>query len=194
MLRPFFIRNIPNFLSGYRILALPFLTWAIYAHEDRLFIILLSVNLVTDILDGLIARSFKLESEFGAKLDSIADIGTYIMAFSGMFVLKPGFVAEHSFALLLILSLYLLPQIISLVKFRRSPSLHLYSNKITGYIQGIFIFCFFNFGYSAAYFYFMIICSCAAYLEELICVLYLRKLRSNVKTFYHVIKQEKDAA
>ncbi len=194
MERSFFIRNIPNFLSGYRILALPFLAWAIWLHNDRLFIVLLSVNLITDILDGLIARSFKLETEFGAKLDSLADIGTYVMAFSGMFVLQTEFVREHAFELILILTLYVIPQIVSLVKFRRSPSLHLYSNKITGYIQGIFIFTFFNFGYWAPYFYFMIAASCLAYLEELLCVIYFRNLRSNVKTFYHVLKAGKDAA
>ena len=193
MPRPFFIRNIPNFLSGYRILALPFLAWSIWMSNDKLFILLLSINLVSDILDGLIARSFKLETEFGAKLDSIADIGTYVMAFAGMFVLHPEFVSDHRFEFILILVLYLIPQIISLVKFRRSPSLHLYSNKITGYIQGIFIFTFFNFGYWAPYFYFMIVLSCLAYLEELACVLFLRKLRSNVKTFYHVLKTGKNA-
>lgn len=194
MPRPFFIRNIPNFLSGYRILALPFLAWAIWMSNDKLFIILLSVNLISDILDGLIARSFKLETEFGAKLDSIADIGTYIMAFSGMFILYTKFTRDHSFELILILTLYLIPQLVSLIKFRRSPSLHLYSNKITGYIQGIFIFTFFNFGYWAPYFYFMIAASCLAYLEELVCVLYLSKLRSNVKTIYHVLNHPKDAS
>lgn len=193
MPRSFILRNIPNFLSGYRILALPFLAWAIWTSNDRLFIILLSVNLISDILDGLIARSFKLETEFGAKLDSIADIGTYVMAFAGMFALHPEFVREHVPEFILILCLYVAPQVIALIKFRRSPSLHLYSNKITGYIQGIFIFTFFNFGYWAPYFYFMIIVSCLAYLEELVCVLYLRKLRSNVKTIYHVVKHKGNA-
>ena len=180
--------NLPNLLSLYRIMAFPFIGYTIYAEHKKLFILLLSINLITDILDGFIARRFKLETELGARLDSLADIGTYIMAFSGMIFLYPEFVREHSFVFLLILILYLTPQLISLFKFKRSPSLHLYSNKITGYIQGIFIFTFFNFGYSSIYFYFMIVASCIAYLEELFCVLYLRELKSNVKTSYHLIK------
>ena len=39
-----------------------------------LFWILYIVCGISDILDGFIARSMKQESEFGAKLDSIADI------------------------------------------------------------------------------------------------------------------------
>lgn len=185
--------NVPNCLSAYRIIALPALVWAIVQENNQLFIMLLSVNLITDILDGLIARTFKLETEFGAKLDSIADIGTYIMAFSGMIALHGKFVSDHTLSFSIILTLYVIPQLISLVKFRRMPSLHLYSNKITGYIQGIFIFTFFNFGYNAPYFYFMIAASCIAYLEELVCVLYLKELKSNVKTVAHVLKSTRHA-
>ena len=29
---------------------------------------------ITDVLDGIVARKFKLESEFGEKLDTVADI------------------------------------------------------------------------------------------------------------------------
>ncbi len=185
--------NIPNCLSAYRILALPALVYAIVRENNQLFIVLLSINLITDILDGLIARTFKLETEFGAKLDSVADIGTYIMAFTGMIALHGKFVSDHAFSFGLILVLYVIPQLISLIKFRRMPSLHLYSNKVTGYIQGIFIFTFFNFGYYAPYFYFMIIASCIAYLEELVCVLYLKELKSNVKTIAHVLKSSHHA-
>ncbi len=181
--------NIPNVLSGYRILALPVLFWAMFSNNDKLFIILLSANLISDILDGFIARRFNMQTEFGARLDSIADIGTYICAFSGMFYFHYDFIQEHVFEFSLMMGLYIIPQLISLIKFKRSPSLHLYSNKITGYIQGIFIFTFFNFGNYPPYFYFMIVFSALAYFEELVCVLYLKELRSNVRTFYHLQKQ-----
>lgn len=184
--------NIPNVLSAYRILAFPLICYTLFADNDRLFIILLSVNLVTDILDGFIARRFNLQTEFGARLDSIADIGTYICAFAGMFCFHFDFIAENKSAFIILISLYAIPQVIALVKFKRSPSLHLYSNKITGYIQGIFIFTFFIFGNYPPYFYFMIGFSSLAYLEELVCVLYLKELKSDVKSFYH-LKQKSHA-
>ncbi|WP_341907016.1 CDP-alcohol phosphatidyltransferase family protein [Fluviicola taffensis] len=186
------IRNIPNMLSAYRILVLPVIFYALFSNKDQLFIILLTVNLISDILDGFIARRFNLQTEFGARLDSIADIGTYIGAFSGMFWFHFDFITEYKSWFIVMMSLYIIPQAISLVKFKRSPSLHLYSNKITGYLQGIFIFTFFNFGNYPPYFYFMIAFSSIAYLEELICILYLKELQSNVKTFVH-LKQNADA-
>ena len=185
--------NIPNVLSGYRILVFPVIFYALFTNNARLFIMLLSVNLITDILDGFNARRFNMQKEFGARLARIADIGTYICAFTGMFYFHFGFIQEHAFEFSLMMALYIIPQVISLIKFRRSPSLHLYSNKITGYIQGIFIFTFFNFGNYPPYFYFMIVFSSLAYLEELVCVLYLDELRSNVKTLVHVLKSSNNA-
>lgn len=178
--------NIPNALSAYRILALPFLIHAIASGDRQLFIVLLSINLITDILDGLIARLFHLQTEFGAKLDSLADIGTYIMAFAGMIVLEGAFVATHRAAFIVLMVLWVLPQLVSLIRFGRFPSFHLWSNKVTGYLQGIFIFTFFVFGFHPVYFYVMLAVSYLAYLEELVLVVSLAKLRSNLKSVFFV--------
>ena len=188
------ILNVPNALSAYRIVALPFIIYSIAVGNKQLYITLLSINLITDILDGLIARTFKLETELGAKLDSFADIGTLTMAIAGMIVLENDFVSEHAVAFSLIIGMYVLPQLISLVRFRRPPSLHLYSNKALGYIQGIFIFTYFVFGYSEWYFYFMVVASCLAYAEELVVVMFMPVMRSNVRSVYFMLKEHKRIA
>ncbi len=66
------IITIPNLLSFYRLLAFPLILWFIISGKERLFAIFLIINLVTDFLDGLIARLFKQETDLGAKLDSFA--------------------------------------------------------------------------------------------------------------------------
>ncbi len=185
------IINIPNFLSLYRLVAIPFIIYSMLQGDKNLYILLLSVNLITDILDGFIARTFKLETEFGARLDSFADIGTYLMAFSGMIILERDFINHHATEFIVLMGLYITPQIISLIRFKRTTSLHLYSSKITGYIQGIFIFSFFNWGFSECYFYLMLSCSYLAYIEALIILVFIPELRSNVKGIYFMIKQFK---
>ena len=186
--------NIPNILSFYRLTAIPFIVRAIFMLDKDLFILLLSINLITDILDGWIARRFKMETEFGARLDSLADIGTIVMAVMGMAFLEPGFMTEHAIAFGLIVGLYVLFEIISLIRFKKFPSLHLYSSKVVGYIQGIFIFTYFMFGYTPWYFYFMVTASCLSYLEELIIILWIPELRSNCKGLYWMLKQNKKIA
>ncbi len=183
--------NVPNVLSAYRILALPFIVWTIVAGDKQGYILLLSVNLITDILDGLIARTFKLETEFGARLDSLADIGTYAMAFAGMLVLETAFVKEYRFAFFILMGLYVLVQIIALMRFKRTTSFHLYSSKVVGYVQGIFMFTYFVFGFTPWYFYLMLVVSYLAYLEALLIVSTIPQLRSNVKGIYFMWKEHK---
>ena len=183
--------NVPNVLSFYRILALPFIFYAIYSNQKSLFITLISVNLITDILDGYIARKFKLETELGARLDSLADIGTYLGAFTGMIVLENKFVSEHSISFIVIITLYISVQIIALLRFKRATSFHLYSSKILGYTQGIFIFSYFVVGYYSWYFYLMMTLSFMAYSEALIIVIFIPQLRSNVKGLFFILKEHK---
>lgn len=183
--------NVPNVLSAYRILALPFIVWTIVAGDKQSYIILLSVNLITDILDGLIARTFKLETEFGARLDSLADIGTYLMAFTGMIVLENAFVTEYRYAFFILMGMYALVQIIALIRFKRATSFHLYSSRIVGYVQGVFIFTYFVFGYTSWYFFLMLTVSYLAYLEAIIIVSVIPQLRSNVKGIYFMWKEHK---
>ncbi|HTL80492.1 MAG TPA: CDP-alcohol phosphatidyltransferase family protein, partial [Bacteroidia bacterium] len=76
--------TIPNALSFYRLLSFPFLLFLVFTHREHWFSILFCINLVTDILDGLIARLFRMTTALGAKLDSLADAGMYILAFFGI--------------------------------------------------------------------------------------------------------------
>jgi cardiolipin synthase len=175
-------------LSAYRLVALPFIIASIFYGNKNLFITLITVNLITDFLDGFIARTFHLETELGAKLDSLADMGTYISAVTGMLVLEKEFVNNHTNTLALLISLYLLPYVISFLRFRQLNSFHLYSSKLVAYIQGIFIITYFIWGYLDWYFYFMIIASCASYIEEILIVVLIKKLRSNLKSVYHFMK------
>ncbi|TND08141.1 MAG: CDP-diacylglycerol--glycerol-3-phosphate 3-phosphatidyltransferase [Bacteroidetes bacterium] len=184
------LRNIPNILSGYRLLVLPVIGWTIWKGERDLYALLMCISLVTDILDGLIARTFKLQTEFGAKLDSTADMGTYAMAFCGFIFLEKAFVHDMRWPFFIMLGFYITPQLLSFIRFRRNTSFHLYSSKITGYLQGIFLFTYFVWGYQAWYFWLMWTVSILAYTEALIIVLRIPQLRSNVKGLYWILKEK----
>ena len=67
------IKNIPNILTILRILLTPFIIYLSFTNSFKLCIILIIIASLTDLLDGLIARTFNLVSTFGAKLDTIAD-------------------------------------------------------------------------------------------------------------------------
>ena len=66
--------TIPNLMSLFRILLVPFLIWAYVGLKNTtLTIVLLAVSALTDVLDGRIARKFHMVSDLGKALDPVAD-------------------------------------------------------------------------------------------------------------------------
>lgn len=90
---------------------------------------------VTDILDGFVARLTKSTSEFGAKLDSVADLFFYaimiIKGFPTLWERLPLWVWYIALAAALI---RIASYAIAAVKYKRFASLHTYMNKLTGIV------------------------------------------------------------
>lgn len=180
--------NVPNILSFYRILSFPFVLYLILTNRENAFVIFLIINLITDILDGAIARMFNMQTEFGARLDSIADDGTIVLAITGILFFKLNDFSPHLFSFLLFLFFYLLTIIISMIKFKRLASFHLYSAKIAAYIQGVFFIVLFVFDFYPLFYYFMIIWGIASFMENIIIQVMEPELISNAKGLYWVLK------
>lgn len=150
----------------------------------------LSINLITDILDGLIARTFKLESEFGAKLDSLADVGSHVSAFAAFFVFERAYFLEKWPFFVTLILLYVSFETVALIRFRSTTHFHMYIMKAAGYLQGIYFFWFFNWGCPDWYFHVMFAASFFGFGEQLVVALLIPQLRSNVKGIYWMMKEK----
>lgn len=182
--------NIPNLLSFYRLLAFPLILYFIIAGKENLFSIFLVINLLTDVADGFIARRFKMETELGARLDSAADNLTYLLAFAGIYAFKLEEFLPYKVSFLIFIGSLLFTIVVSLIKFRRLPSFHLYMTKISGYIQGAFFICLFTVGFIVPFYYFMIIWGILGAIEHITIQLIIPEMRSNVKGLYWVLKEK----
>ena len=184
------IMTIPNALSLYRLLMFPFILYFVISGQEKWFAIFLVINLVTDVADGIIARKFHMATEFGARLDSVADDFTYLLAFLGIFVFKQEDIMPHIHSFLLWFVLMVFTMLFSLAKFKRLPGFHLYSFKIGGYIQGAFFIMLFTRGFNTPFYYFMVSWGILAALEHLAIQMIIPELRSNIKGLYWVIKEQ----
>lgn len=184
------IKNIPNLLSLYRLLTFPLLLWLIFSGRESLFAIILCVNLITDILDGLIARTFNLQTEFGAKLDSLADNGTFIAAILGIFIFKLEVMYQSIWMLWLFIAFFISGLLISFIKFKQFPSLHLYTTKVGGYIQGFFIFALFAWSYNEYLFIFAMILGYISHIEEIIILSISKEMKTDAKGLYWVLSEK----
>lgn len=67
------IFTIPNALSLFRIILIPFFVYFYFSDSCKYAFITLLISTLSDVLDGLIARSFGMISDLGKVLDPIAD-------------------------------------------------------------------------------------------------------------------------
>lgn len=139
---------------------------------------------LSDILDGFLARKLKSESEFGAKLDSVAD---FIMICVLIFVFLPIFnlSAETIIWIVSIAIVRLSSTAVAYKKYKKFAFIHTYANKITGFILFLFpiLFAFINSNLTI-----IIICSIASIsaIEELIIQLASKQLDLNKKSIFNI--------
>lgn len=188
------IINVPNFISLYRLLAFPVILFMALTGRENGFVILLCISLVSDVLDGNIARIFKLQTNFGAALDNLADICTYAMAILGLFVFKWAEIEPHSWILFLFLAIFILSYIVAFARFGKIPGLHLYSAVSAGYAQSIFFFILFVFGFFPWMLYLVATWGIIAYIEKIIILFKLDDIKIGVKGLYWLMKKEKEQA
>ena len=183
--------NIPNMMTSYRLLVIPLITYFIVTKQETLYAIFIVINVVTDFLDGIIARRFKMETAIGAKLDSFADNFTFLFALIGFLVFKMEDFRPHLISLFIFVALNLLTVVVSLIKFGKFPSFHGYMTKIGGYIDFIFFVSLFSIGFSTPLYFLMVFWGITGALEHLAIQMIIPEMRSNVKGIYWVVKEYK---
>ena len=67
------IRTIPNLLSLFRVVLLPFYLYLVAQHSFYLAGVIIAISGLTDFLDGFIARRYGMVTDLGKVLDPVAD-------------------------------------------------------------------------------------------------------------------------
>ena len=186
------IVNVPNVISFYRLATFPLILILAILRLEQWFVVFLSINLVTDILDGFIARKFNLVTRFGAALDNLADIGTYILALYGLFVFKWTEVQPHAWFLYLFLAIFGLSYLVAFIRLGKIPGLHLYSAVSAGYVQGAFFFVLFVWDFNVYFYYIAIGWGIIAYIEKTLVLLILDDIKPGIKGLYWLIRNQKN--
>ena len=170
-------------------LSAPVLIVLALVHRDRAFAVLLVAALVTDVLDGWLARRFQLQSEAGAALDSAGDVTTLIAAVVGIACFHPGVWREHFAAIGAVLGGWALVCALALVRYRRLSSFHTYASKAAGYALGFFIAALFALGFVSWLFYLAVALSLASTAEELLLLWHLPQWRADVRGLWWVMRE-----
>ncbi|MFZ0472135.1 MAG: CDP-alcohol phosphatidyltransferase family protein [Bacteroidales bacterium] len=185
--------TIPNVITTYRLFMAPVILYFIISGQENLFAIFLVINLLTDVIDGYIARKFKMETEIGARLDAFADYFTYILVFIGLFVFKLDELRPYLVSAIIFVSMLVLTVIVSIIKFRKFHSYHTVIEKSGGYVQALFFIGLFTIGFIGPLYYFMIVFGILGAIETIAIDILIPEMRSDILGLYWVLKERKAA-
>lgn len=125
-------RHIPIILIVSR-LAIGFIIIALALFPDDSYrvaiLALLTIGLLTDIFDGIIARRLGIATQKIRRLDSSVDQVFFISAGIAAYLLCPVFFERNGVKLILLLSVEALTYIISFLKFRKEIATHSWGAK-----------------------------------------------------------------
>lgn len=180
--------TLPNMLTSFRFVAAPGLLIFAWQGHERAFMILLAVAFATDMLDGLAARLTGQVSDFGAMLDSLADLSTYLTIAVCSYWLWPEWVLRELFYAGLIVGSCVVPPMVGMVKFGKLTSYHTWLVKSAAVCVGASLFLMFL-GGPAWPFRVAALVSLSAAIEEVAITLLLADTRSNVRSLWDVLRR-----
>ena len=182
---------IINGITLYRVIAAPFLLVLLFRGQYDIFKWLLGVSFFTDLIDGYLARKYKVTSILGTRLDSIGDDLTVLVALIALFVLKLAFIKQQIIIFIILLALFLVQTTYALIRYGKLTSFHTYLAKTAALLQGIFLlFTFFTNEPNLILFYVAAIVTMLELTEETILVGLLPHWEANVKGIHQVLKKK----
>jgi phosphatidylglycerophosphate synthase len=124
------VTTLPLAVSVLRLVGAPVLLLVAALGRAHAFWGVLGVMLVSDVLDGWLARRLNATSELGRRLDSAGDYATVLALPPSVWWLWPTVVRVEAAWLTLAFATYFAPTVYCLIRWRTVPSYHTWGAKV----------------------------------------------------------------
>ena len=181
----------PNILSATRIALMPAVLLMAMAGSRPWFVAMLAISLLTDALDGFLARRFNAFTEFGRKLDSAADYLTMITGIAGIALLWPDIVHRELPWIFTGLVAFFSVVVYGFVRLGRAPCYHTWVAKL-GAIGCVASMGPLLAGHSATPFHVVMVLQILGGIEELAIAMLLPSHVGEMPSLWHAGRQRRE--
>lgn len=122
-------KHWPNLVTATRIALMPAVLGFAVAGSRVWFVVLITAALLTDALDGFLARRFNAHSELGRKLDSAADYITMVIGVTGIALLWPEIVRRELAWIVAGITAFFAVIIYGFLRLGHAPCYHTWASK-----------------------------------------------------------------
>jgi CDP-diacylglycerol--glycerol-3-phosphate 3-phosphatidyltransferase len=157
------------------------------------FLALFGLGLLSDVLDGMLARRLGQESDFGAKLDQWGDFALWAVLPLAAWWLWPNIVRREAVYVILALVCMLLPTTVAYLKYGAVPGYHTWSVKLGAVLMGVAVPLLLLFDVAWPFrlaALFQLVCA----VDELGITLLLAQCRHDVPSVFHAARRRRENA
>jgi len=180
--------NLPIGLILFRLLLAPIILGLAYSLGDSskpVILVLMYLGLISDILDGIIARKQNISNANLRRMDSQTDMIFWLSIGLATWILHPKLISDNQLPIYLIILMELSCYIISLVKFKKETCTHAFLSKIWGITLLIAFTFLIGFNHAGIPFYSTIIMGLISHIDVILIILILPKWTHDVPSAYH---------
>ena len=180
--------NLPLGLILFRFLLAPVilgLAYFIGENSKLVILILMYLGLISDILDGIIARKQNLSSARLRRLDSQTDMIFWLSIGISTWILYPQLINDNHLAIWAILAMEISVYVISILKFKRETCTHAFLSKLWGITLLIAFTSLIGFNHAGLPFSAAIIMGLISHIDRILITLILPKWTHDIPSAYH---------
>lgn len=180
--------NIPFALIVFRFLLAPIILALAYFIGDSAkitIVILMYLGLISDILDGIIARKQNMSSEKLRRMDSQTDMIFWLSIGFATWILFPKLISDNSVLIWTIVGMEIACYVISLIKFKKETCTHAFLSKLWGLTLLVAFTSLIGFNHAGIPFAMAFIMGLISQLEIILIILILPKWSHDVPSAYH---------
>lgn len=153
-----------------------------------IILVLMYLGLISDILDGIIARTQNISSATLRRLDSQTDMIFWLSIGFATWFLYPELIHDNRVAIWAILLMEICVYAISLLKFKKETCTHAFLSKIWGITLLIAFTSLIGFSHAGFPFYLAIIMGLISHVDRILITLILPKWTHDIPSAYHAYK------
>jgi len=180
--------NIPIALIVFRFLLAPIillLAYVVGESAKTIIVILMYLGLLSDILDGIIARKQNISSAKLRRLDSQTDMIFWLSIGFATWILYPKLISDNSALIWTILGMEIACYVISFIKFKRETCTHAFLSKLWGITLLVAFTSLIGFNHAGIPFALAIIMGLISHIDRILITLILPKWTHDIPSAYH---------
>ncbi|SNR17102.1 CDP-alcohol phosphatidyltransferase family protein [Tenacibaculum jejuense] len=179
---------IPISLIIFRLGLAPLIVGLAYCFgiNAKLYIILfMYLGLLSDILDGIVARKLGVSSEKLRRFDSQTDLVFWLSIGLATWLLYPNIISENIYAVWIILGMEVSCYVISILKFGKETCTHAFLSKLWGITLLIAFTSLIGFNHAGFPFKLAIVMGLISHIDVILIILILPKWHHDIPSSYH---------